>query len=182
MGVTAVGLYLANSYARQVNLQLADKRMTAYSRLWALTEVARPTRIEFDTNPLSTAERRSLYEAMTSWYYTEGNGMLLSGVTRSVYLAAKANLICPDDTMQPAAVHKELKGLSPAEVERLRGQLSIRQLSLLRTQMKTDFAIYGRPFGPKLKGSDEAFLSYCGVQLSKKPWRESEARPTDSHG
>jgi hypothetical protein len=179
--VGAVGLYLAHSYARQVNLLLADRRMTAYGRLWAITEVARPTRIEFENNPLSTQERQSLHDTMTSWYYADGNGMLLNGVTKTVYLAAKSNLVCPDDKMQPAAVGEELKDRSADEVEQLRGQLSIRQLSLLRTQMKTDLAIYGRPFGPRLKDSDEAFLRHCGVQLSKKPWRESEGGPNDSH-
>ena len=179
--VAAVGLYWAHSYARQVNLLLADRRMTAYGRLWALTEVARPTRIEFENNPLSKQERQSLHESMTSWYYADGNGMLLSGVTKSVYLAAKSNLVCPDDKMQPPAVGEELKDRSANEIEQLRGQLSIRQLSLLRTQMKTDLAIYGRPFGPRLKHSDKAFLLHCGVQLSKKPWRESESDQSDSH-
>lgn len=180
-GVTAVGIYLGNSYSRQVNLHLADTRMAAYARLWALTEMARPTRIEFEDNPLTAAERQSLFDDMTSWYYSDGNGMLLSGVTKSVYLAAKANLTCPDGKLQPVGVRREVEGRPSEEVEDLRGRLSIRQISLLRTQMKSDLAIYGQPFGPRLKGSDESFLRHCGVRLSQKPWRESIGDVPESH-
>ena len=73
--------------------------------------------------------------------------MLLSGVTKTVYLAAKANLTCPAEKLQPAAVRREIEGRSREEVADLPRRLSIRQISLLRTQMKTDLAIYRDPSG-----------------------------------
>jgi hypothetical protein len=49
------------------------------------------------------------------------------------------------------------------------GCLSIRQLSLLRTQMKTDLAIYGVPWVKGLHLHERAFLRYSGVCLSRNP-------------
>lgn len=43
--VTSVGLWLANSYRRQISLKLGQTRFEAYSRLWEITGVAAPTRL-----------------------------------------------------------------------------------------------------------------------------------------
>jgi hypothetical protein len=53
---------------------------------------------------------------MTQWYFADGNGMLLSGVTKSVYLAAKANLICKDAELKPSDVAAELDGEGDHEI------------------------------------------------------------------
>ena len=55
-------------------------------------------------------------------------------------------------------------------VDTIRGERSIRQLSLLRTRMKSDFRVFGIPYGGELKESDKEFLRHCGEKLWKKPW------------
>lgn len=86
-----VGLYLAHSYRRQLKVQMADARRSAYSELWEMTGLAAPTRLD-DVGPkgaLTMQERRILYQRLTSWYYRNGNGMLLETTTRTLYLNAK---------------------------------------------------------------------------------------------
>jgi hypothetical protein len=43
---------------------------------------------------MSFEERVELYDKMVSWYYGQGNGLLLTPVARELYLNAKVNLIC----------------------------------------------------------------------------------------
>jgi hypothetical protein len=176
--VTAIGLYLAQSYRRQIQLCMADRRMESYARLWALTEIASPTRTQFGGDPLTETERHELHNKMTSWYYETGNGMLLNSRTREVYLVTKSNLICPIDQLEPRVLGRQLTG-SEQERQRQRGAISMRQLSLLRTQIKTDLAIYGRTFHRRLDATDEAFLAYCGVNPREQPWRSSRRRMTN---
>jgi hypothetical protein len=45
-------------------------------------------------DPMKLKERRKLYDEMTDWYYGQGNGMLLTPVTRQLYLNSKFNMIC----------------------------------------------------------------------------------------
>jgi hypothetical protein len=94
--VALAGLWLANNYRRQMALKLSHTRLEAYSRLWEITGVAAPTRLEGwgDDGYLRPNERRDLWEAMTDWYYGNGCGMLLSADTQNVYLDVKHNLIC----------------------------------------------------------------------------------------
>ena len=51
------------------------------------------------------------------------------------------------------------------------GKLSVRQLSLLRTRLKADLAVYRRVYDRDLTPEDKAFLRLCGENLLRRPWR-----------
>lgn len=186
--LTIVGAYFTHSYGRQQRLRLATRRLEAYSKLWEATKVADPHRLDVRAGlvdkvgaldrSLTESERRVLHETLTAWYYTDGNGMLLSKLTRTVYLKAKHNLICDDDHLEPPEFRNLLRnsgwidGHEPLTWKE-RGCFSIRQLSLLHTQMKTDLAIYGLPFTETLAPHEVEFLRGCRVKLWRKPWRDA---------
>jgi hypothetical protein len=104
--------------------------------------------------------------------------MMLEQLSRSVYFEAKDNLIRPVQELTPAASRERLINLSGAELEAERGRLAQRQLSLLRTQLKSDLAIFGQPYGPRLRAEDQEFLRICHADISRKPW--SKAADTDN--
>lgn len=172
-----LGLWLANSYRRQIKQKTADERMKSYSALWSIMEVASPTRLkEWHAGslrgPLSNSERMELYSAFTTWYYENGNGLFLGDRSRRIYLTAKDNLICPDEAVQPAELVEILGLITLPEEKRLeeRGQLSIRQLSLLRTRMRADLEVYGALYLGELQLADISFLKYCGEDWRRQPW------------
>ena len=154
--IAVVGLYFTHSLRRQQILRVAEKRLDAYRALWDVMHVARPTRLtEVEGGkPLARSEAEGLYEEMTKWYFAEGNGMLLTDQTKSMYLEAKRNLgryATGDDGDW-----------------RDEGKRVIRQLSLLRTQMKLDLDIYGRSyFDEELDNTDRAFLSDAGLDPAR---------------
>jgi hypothetical protein len=50
--------------------------------------------------PLTSMERRAIFDAATEWYYGAGehpvvHGLFLTDRARRVYLMAKTNLVCP---------------------------------------------------------------------------------------
>jgi len=146
--VTAVGIWLAYSYSRQMALKLSETRLEAYSHLWEISGVAAPTRLDGwgDEGYLPLDERRNLWAAMTDWYYADGDGMLLTATTKDVYPKVKHNLICESSNLSPKGladrIHKELGLPAGQELdEKVRGTLAIRLISLLRTQLKSDLAI-----------------------------------------
>ena len=162
------GFVVARNISRDVRLKVTERRLVAYERLWALMRMASPY-----NPPMDEAARRRLHGKFTDWYYKHGDGMLLERVSRSVYLEAKDNLIRPVDKLTPAVSRKRLCTLDGDELEIERGKLSQRQLSLLRTQLKTDLRILGRPYGRPRGSEDDAFLTFCGVNLARKPWSKS---------
>lgn len=170
--LTLVGLYFANSLRlktrAEIEAAVAEKRFAAYARLWAATKVASPMR----GAPLTLAERSDLYDALTDWYYDDGDGMLLTEPTRNIYLRAKKNLTCSADEFIPASLADELAGSDDAA----RGQASIDQLSLLRTSMRADLRIYTQPYDEELSVEDRAFLEAVNVDLHRLPWRDAVAR------
>ncbi len=144
--VTAVGLWFAYNYSRQMALKLSETRLEAYSRLWEITGVAAPTRLDGwgDDGYLLLDERRDLWAAMTDWYYANGGGMLLTAITKDVYLNVKHNLICESSDLRPADLADQIKKELPAGHElddKVRGTLAIRLTSLLRTQLKSDLVL-----------------------------------------
>jgi hypothetical protein len=165
------GLFLARNINRDVRLKLAERRLAAYERLWAQLRPVSP----YDPPPDADVRDR-LRGSLTDWYYANGDGMLLPRLSREVYLRAKDNLGVPLDELIPEIARRRLRALEPAELEAARGRLHQRQLSLLRTQLKGDLAIYGRPYGPPLDMEDRAFLEHCGVRLDRKPWSSSRHR------
>ena len=173
--VTAVGLWLAYNYRRQMALKLSETRLDAYSRLWEITGVAAPVRQDGwgDDGYLRLDERRELWAAMTDWYYAKGNGMLLTAITKEVYLNVKHNLICEPSKLRPAGLAAQIKPYLPAGQEldaKVRGNLVIRLVSLLRTQLKSDLTIYGPTYSGKLNNYERFFLRESGVNLRSKAW------------
>jgi hypothetical protein len=159
------GFVLARNINRDVRLKLAERRLVAYERLWALMRTLSPY-----SPPLDEAGRVGLSGRLTDWYYANGDGMLLPHASRSVYLEAKDNLVRPLGQLTPGMSRERLGRLSGDEQDRERGRLSQRQFSLLRTQLKSDLAIFGRPYGPRLGAEDRAFLRHCGIDLRREPW------------
>ncbi|MCX4671846.1 hypothetical protein OG453_35060 [Streptomyces sp. NBC_01381] len=98
--------------------------------------------------------------------------MLLERRSRSVYFEAKDNLTRPVGELTPEVSRQRIEQLKGAEREQERGLLAQRQLSLLRTQLKSDLTIFGKPYGPPLGVEDRAFLEHCGVRTGRQPWRE----------
>lgn len=91
-----IGLYFTNSYRRKITLNVAEKRLLAYSSLWSRMVDASPVRVsEWLDQPLTQEEREKIFKEFTQWYYENGNGMLLGGNTRNLYLRVKDNLVCP---------------------------------------------------------------------------------------
>jgi len=172
-GVTATAAIYASRIVirldHQVALRTAEQRMASYARLWQMTAVASPSR----QAPISAVERQQLYDDINlSWYYEQGNGMVLTEPTRTLLLHALDNLVCPDDELFPASLVANVP-TNPAEREQWRGELSQDQLSLLRTQMRCDLAIFGRVYAGALLPRDVSFLRACGVNPDREPWRAS---------
>jgi hypothetical protein len=161
--ITLVGLYLAHNLRRQQRLRIAEQRVTAYRQLWDRMAIARPSRLDpcDGVGPLTRLEASKLYHDITAWYFDAGNGMMLTDATSKMYLGAKSRL------GEFAAV----EGDADDPQWRKGSERRIRELSLLRTQMKSDLAIYGRFYPGSLDAEDERFLRCCG--LDPKRW----ARP-----
>jgi hypothetical protein len=183
--LAAITGVFANSYRRRMAIELAEPRRIAYSRLYELTGIGAPSRLDLEGRhgALDQQERRLLYGELTTWYYRDGNGMLLAAKTRDVFLKAKWNLICPTDQIEPTGLVALLGAdlasgkESPVDDETLRGIMSIRQLSLLRTQMKGDLAILGDISAGNLAMHERAFLHDCSVNLKKRPWKGLPREP-----
>jgi hypothetical protein len=73
---------------------------------------------------------------------------------------------------------QRLKGLDADEASRQHGLLVQRRLSLLRTQLKSDLVIHGRPYGFRLNDEDRTVLAACGVDKNAKPWSDAISPPT----
>jgi hypothetical protein len=164
------GLYLGNSYRRNLRVQLAERRLKAFSELWELTEAASPS-LERIGQSISEDVRTGLYLQMAKWYYKKGNGLLVGGDTRDIFLAAKENLVGGDDELKPPELRPN-STLVEQERSTYRAKLAKRQLSLLRASMRSDLAVYGGLYYPDLSPKDRAFLRYCDVNLWRKPWRK----------
>jgi hypothetical protein len=168
-----VGLWLAQNYRRQVRLKLAERQVDAYARLWTLTAPASPER----TTPLTPDDLRALREEMSRWYFTDGDGIFASAATRDLYVAVRNNLTCPITELRPTMLARELAAVPADEAERRRGCAVIRQMSLLRTQLKIDLALhFGFTYYSRLRPDDRAFLRACGLSPWRRPWRSGPWR------
>jgi hypothetical protein len=177
LAVTAAGLWFAYSYSRQMALKLSETRLKAYSRLWVISGIAAPTRLDgwADLGHLPLDERRRLWAAMTDWYFEDGHGMLLAATSKDVYLNVKHNLICESSDLRPTGladrISEELHLPAGQELnDTVRGTLTIRLISLLRTQLKSDLAIYGETYSGKLNDYERFFLLNSEVNLRSKAW------------
>lgn len=178
VGIAGIGAYATMSYKHQVRARLADARRAAYGSLWQITGLAAPSRLQTAgrRGVLTRKERAEIHQLMVDWYYKDGNGMLLDEPTRTVFLRAKDNLVAREDELKP----KGILQLLPADMssEDRQGCMSIRQLSLLRTQMKADFSIYGFPYVTGLSEHERQFLEGCRKGLLEhEAWHAATSRP-----
>ena len=171
-----VALWFAHNYRRQIRLKLAERQVDSYMRLWALTAPATP----FRTTALDPVERQKLYEDMSQWYFDDGDGIFASAATRDLFVGVHSNLVCPIGSITPPVLARELAALPAAEAERRRGCAIVRQMSLLRTQLKTDLTMhFGFDYYSDLHPDDRAFLRNCGLSPWRRPWRPRLFRPSD---
>ena len=99
---------------------------------------------------------------MTAWYYGSGRGMMLGDDTRGIYLTAKKNLICKVEEFVPALAHKQI-----GDSEEEPTSQCVRQLSLLRSAMRADFEVFGKPWGREINDRDREFILECGARPSR---------------
>jgi hypothetical protein len=177
--VGLVGLWVAHNFRRQIRLKLAERQVDAYMSLWVLTAPATPER----TTPLSHVERQKLYDDMMGWYFQSGNGIFMSRPTRNLLVGLRSNLICPIGSIKPTLLANELTRLPEPEAERRRGCATIRQASLLRTQLKADLNMhFGFNYYSDLRPDDRAFLRSCGLSPWRSPWRRRLFRASGRAG
>jgi hypothetical protein len=161
--ITLAGLYLAHSLMRQQQVRVAQERLACYRDLWARMAVSRPDRLlaADGAGPMTLDEARSMYDAFSTWYFDCSGGMMLTAPTLAMYLVAKRRLAASLSAARADEGSWNTESLS-----------RMRELSLLRTQMKSDVAIYGRFYPGSLSASDEEFLRACGFNPSRWacPW------------
>jgi len=159
--LAVIGLYLAHSFTRQQRLKIAEQRVDGYKKLWGHMFVARPSRVEppENTKPLTPKDAADLHKEMTKWYFEGGQGMLLPHDTREMYLAAKRQL---------GRYALEGQGCDWEEA----GLRVMRELSLLRSQMKSDLDIYGVFYFDSLDDGDREFIRASGLDPERwgRPW------------
>jgi hypothetical protein len=165
--VGAAGFFVALNVSKDFRLRLAERRLAAYERLWALMRPASPY-----SEPLNEEGRRRLYDSFTDWYFCNGDGILLDRSSRPLYFGAKDNLVCQVENLTPKKSCQRLEQLDGADLERQRGLLVQRQLSMLRAKLRADLTVYGQPYGHRLDDEDREFLEHYGVDIRRKPWSE----------
>jgi hypothetical protein len=165
--VGAAGILLAKNISGERKLKLVERRMNAYEQLWELLRVSSPT-----AAPMSEGARWRLHASMTDWYYTNGNGLHLSKDGQQLYLKAKTNLICSVDDIKPSSAAERIKMIPIGRLEEERGKLASVQLSLLRTQLKKDITVHGRPYGDTPDEEGFEFLKDCNINVNALPWSQ----------
>jgi|1186.fasta_scaffold07419_4 hypothetical protein len=169
--VAVVGLWAAHSFGRQQRLRVAERRLDDYLGLWKLMETARASRGEEDdphaAGGVTRDEALKLYDDMTGWYFGQGGGLSLPDETKRLYLEVKKRI----------GLYAAGRSAGPA------GDASrrlLRDLSILRTQLKNDVGVYGRSsftFGDRLDEGDRELLLAAGI--SPRHWA-SRGRPAQS--
>jgi hypothetical protein len=174
--LTVVGLYFANAFTRRTRQQVMERRVDAYVAFWPVTRAAASTRLagEWGGGPLTAEERKAIFDASTDWYYgtgasPTGHGLFLTDRARRVYLKAKRNLVCPPEAIEPPQVRGRV--LAAPDLETARGEMSIRQLSLLRWVMRFDLELHTEPYFSDFDQDEAAFLASCGIDLRRGKWR-----------
>jgi hypothetical protein len=127
--------------------------------------VASPSR----TTPLGDAERHALHKDLDRWYFDDGNGIFMPRLTRNMFVTVQHNLSCPVESIRPEAPTAS----AAVDPERRRGCICIRQLSLLRTQLKIDLSLhFGFSHLSHIHPGDREFLRTCGISPWRRPWRK----------
>jgi hypothetical protein len=176
--VALVGLWAAHSFGRQQRLRIAEQRLSDYRGLWKLMAIARVSRGEDDdphsSGPVSREEALTLYDGLTVWYFDQGGGLSLPDDTKRLYLEVKKRI---GDHASARAPASDVEG----------SKRVIRDLSLLRTQVKNDVGVYGRSyfsFDEVLNDEDKALLLAAGISPAQwlKRGRPAHARVLSAIG
>jgi hypothetical protein len=168
--VGLVGLWIAHSYRRQVKVKLAERLADSYAALWELTRTASTGR----PGPRTVESRAEMEELLENWYFDNGNGLLMSKPSRLLFFHIKGNLTAPASEMVPKSLSDRFPGLDPAEVDAVRACAHSRQISMLRTQLKDDLAIYrGRSHQRHRRKDERDLLTMCGIDCGSLPLRRS---------
>jgi hypothetical protein len=153
-----IGLSIRQKRRQEIAVHVADHRFEAYAALWSKIPLSPELRRLRGDRPLDSNELRALFDQMTAWYYEDGHGMLLSANTRGIYLTVKTNMLCAASQFVPVGLVDAVGSSDQA-----RSDAVLRQLSLLRSAMRADVEVYGKPWGKPLQPLDREFLYACGV-------------------
>lgn len=155
-----IGLRVANNFRRQARTALTVRTAEAHAQLWAITAHCPPTL----GKPPSSDVRTLMAKEMSDWYFASGNGMYLSTKSRKLFFAILGTLGAEGIGIQPECARVRLDTLPAAEREGAVACLARREISLLRTQLKTDLAVYHErsTFG-HLRSEELALLKECGI-------------------
>jgi len=157
-----VGLSIHLKRRQEIAAVVTQKRYDAYTSLWALIPYSPELQELQPEQRLKPEDRDDLFDKMTAWYYGSGRGMMLGDDTRGIYLAAKKNLICKVGEFVPASAREQI-----GDFEEDRTSQCVRQLSLLRSAMRADFEVFGKPWGREINDRDREFILECGVRPSR---------------
>lgn len=163
-----VGLRVAHSYRRQVKVKLAERLADSYSSLWELTRATSPTLLGLPSGQ-NLAE---IDELMENWYFENGNGLLMSKSSRILFFHIKTNLTTPPSTLVPESLSRHTSKLDAEKAKSARSCACDRQMSILRTQLKDDLAIYRGTSHQRHRRKDERdLLSMCKISCGPLPFR-----------
>lgn len=164
-----VGFYIANSYRRQVKVKLAEKLLEAYSDLWSITDVSFVNSAE--PVLMSRTQMADLTERMGQWYFDDGNGILMSNASRIVFFVAYNNMRFHHSQAEPAILRARLNALSGETAEQALSCACSRQLSRLRSQMKSDLGVYqGSRHLRDSRREDRQLFAMAGVRIGPPRW------------
>lgn len=122
--VGGVGAYFSYNYRIQTRLKVLELRIDAYRKLFAITEIASPTRLGRGAQ-LSEQETKKLGFDIYSWYYENGHRLLMPNLTRR-------HLQWLQRTLQGEPV----EDVTPDPL--------LREVSKLRTMLRRDVGIFGK--------------------------------------
>jgi hypothetical protein len=179
--VGVVGLYLGNSIRRKGRQERETatiaKRFEVYPKLWAATKEAAPmAEVVEPAQDMTAHDLDALYAELHRWFWDEGGGTYLGEPSRTMYLRAKENLKRRDEDLWPDSARERVRRVPRDRRRHVRSALARRQLSLLRTALRADLGIHGRPYRGGLTEDDKDFLRRSGARLWRRPWWDGTLR------
>jgi len=147
-----MGLWLGNSYRRKVRSDTTTLLLGCYVTLWEVTgRVGSPEVRE----PMTERARLELSADLDRWYFEKGAGLILPWRTRELFFFIRNNLRRPRSEILPASLASAIVQLSDLDADLRHSCVLRRQLSLLRSQMKADLALYRTDQHLKRRPADE---------------------------
>ena|SRR5215469_12346160 len=157
--LSGVGLWAAQNYRRQLRVKLAEQLFKAYISLWEITgQLTMRTAVTMDAT-----KRKTIATAMEDWYFSRGYGLLMPPTTRKLYFAIMQDLSFPLEEAVPESLRKKVLRLPKERHNLVMACACQRYLSLLRTQLKDDLAVYGRISNRRRISDERELLSSCGI-------------------